>query len=76
MIKLIFAVICIVIVFYCGAWYTESKYKRILWKTIVSLKKEKRESDAAWEKYCRELRRHYEKALTERHSNEESEGKE
>lgn len=76
MIVSLFAVIGIVIAFYCGVWCTESKYERILWKTIVSLKEEKRESDAAWEKHCVEIRRHYEKALTERRSNEGSEGEE
>lgn len=76
MINLIFAVIGIVIAFYLGVWYAESKYERILWETKVSLKKEKRESDAAWEKHCKELREHYEKALTEKRSNEEGEGEE
>lgn len=74
MIVSLFAVIGIVIAFYCGIWCTERKYERILWETIVSLKDEKRESDAAWEKHCVEIRRHYEKALMEKHSNEEGEG--
>lgn len=76
MIGLVFAGVGILIAFYLGVWYTESKYERILWETIVSLTKEKRESDAAWEKHCKELRGHYEKALTEKHSNEEGEGEE
>lgn len=76
MIVSLFAVVGIVIAFYCGVWYAESKYKRILRETIVSLKKEKHESDAAWANHCKALREHYEKALTKKHSNEGGEGEE
>lgn len=85
MIDLVFVGIGTFIAFFIGVWHTERKYERILadYRTSyikelkalqASWENEKRESDAAWEEYFKLMRAYYEKALTEKHSNEGSEG--
>lgn len=58
MIYLIFAAVGILLAFYIGVWYTESKYEKVLIEY-----KELQEKDVAWSRHCKALREQYQKAL-------------